>query len=210
MPSIDNLIMLSDFYDVSIDELIQGSPYFRKPFLVGKKFTVKKGLLLFVIWVFISLFLTGFGVQPFGVLVLVLLVGLLMVFPTVFTDYWVIHKDYLEICQYSQNSLKKCLELLKRTGRHEQIPYSAIKTIEIVYTKKERLSPFDFNPDFLYLRIILSQTTIKLDLASSPRAYLPQFCGFLVRNGVEVIDQQEIVSLLVADQYLYDAFHVSE
>ncbi len=36
IPSIDNLLMLSDLYNVSIDELIQGSPYFKKPQVVGK------------------------------------------------------------------------------------------------------------------------------------------------------------------------------
>ena len=36
IPSIDNLLMLSDLYNVSIDELIQGSPYFKSPKLLEK------------------------------------------------------------------------------------------------------------------------------------------------------------------------------
>lgn len=42
IPSIDNLLMLSDLYNVSIDELIQGSPYFKKPQVVGKIYNLKK------------------------------------------------------------------------------------------------------------------------------------------------------------------------
>lgn len=45
MHSIDNLLMLSDFYNVSIDTLLQGSPFFKKPFIVGKPFNFKKGFI---------------------------------------------------------------------------------------------------------------------------------------------------------------------
>lgn len=35
LPSIDNLLALSDLYNISLDELVQAGPYFKKPFTVG-------------------------------------------------------------------------------------------------------------------------------------------------------------------------------
>lgn len=47
IPSIDNLLALSDLYNISLDELVQGSPFFKKPYLVGSRDNLKKGVLFF-------------------------------------------------------------------------------------------------------------------------------------------------------------------
>ncbi|EJW9248977.1 helix-turn-helix transcriptional regulator, partial [Enterococcus faecalis] len=88
IPSIDNLLILSDLYNVSIDELVQGSPYFKKPRIIGKKFNLKKGILFLLVWTLISLLFTGFGYQPIWIFILMMLVGIILVFPTVFPNYW--------------------------------------------------------------------------------------------------------------------------
>lgn len=83
VPTIDNLVTLTDLYNLSLDELIKGSPFFKKPFLVGKKMSWKKIIIFILAWIFISLLLTGFGYQPKWLLVLILLMGI-WVFPILF------------------------------------------------------------------------------------------------------------------------------
>jgi transcriptional regulator with XRE-family HTH domain len=38
VPTIDNLLALSDLYNLSLDELVQGSPFFKKPYVVGHRY----------------------------------------------------------------------------------------------------------------------------------------------------------------------------
>lgn len=91
----------------SIDELVQGSPHFKRPRMVGGNFTYRKGLMFLMIWNAISVLLTNFGYPPMQqVYWLVLIVGLLLVFPTIFSDYWIIEQEYLEIQLYSQNNFR--------------------------------------------------------------------------------------------------------
>lgn len=112
VPTIDNLLALSDLYDVSLDELVQGSPYFKKPYLVGSKYNGKKGLLFLIVWLLISLLFTGFGYQPFWIFLIIFSMGIFVVLPTIFNDYWVIESDGISIKKYSNNDLRKLIDLL--------------------------------------------------------------------------------------------------
>lgn len=112
IPSIDNLLALSDLYDISLDELVQGSPYFKKPYLVGKKYNAKKGILFLIVWLLVSLLFTGFGYQPVWLFLIIFSIGVFLVLPTTFNDYWVIENDGIYIKKYPKNDFRKLLELL--------------------------------------------------------------------------------------------------
>ena len=49
IPSIDNLLALSDLYNLSLDELVRGSAFFPKPYIVGRRLSFGRllGLGLF-------------------------------------------------------------------------------------------------------------------------------------------------------------------
>ncbi|GLC89140.1 helix-turn-helix domain-containing protein [Lysinibacillus piscis] len=187
VPSIDNLVSLSDLYGISLDELVQGSPFFKKPYIVGQKYSVKKGIWFLFVWLIISLFLTGFGYQPIGLLLFVFLIGCILIFPVLFNDYWVIEQDGLGIQTYSNTTTKKIVELL--TYRTEKkINYTDIAAVEIIYQAKQRISPFDISFDPFDLKVILHNgDNMYLELHHSPKMFLPQFSVFLQRQHIQVI-----------------------
>lgn len=107
IPSIDNLIMLSDLYNISLDELVSGSPFFKKPLTIGEKINAKKVVLFSFSWLFISLIFTGFGYQPFWIFLFILFLGTVIIFPTVFSNYWVIEQNGFKKKRIHQRIVKK-------------------------------------------------------------------------------------------------------
>lgn len=207
VPSIDNLLALSDLYDISLDQLVQGSPFFKKPYVVGSKYSIKKGLLfLVVLFVFSSLF-TGFGYPSFWLAVLIFLFDFVLIFPIAFNDYWIIERDGLRIKNYSTNSLIKLRELLLNNQDTSLIPYSEILAITLTYRTKTRSSPFDIGPDSYYLLIATEQKSYKLCLPTKTKEFLPQFVAYLTRKGVPVKDPANIIQLLIADEDLFSHFN---
>lgn len=206
VPSIDNLLALSDLYSVSLDQLVQGSPFFKKPYIVGSKYSFKKGLLFLVVWLFFCLLCSSIGYQ-FLLFPLVFLVGLVIVFPVTVDNYWVIELDGLRIKNYSANNLIKLRELLLNNQDTVIIPYSDIKEVTLVYQTKARHSPFDIGFDNYYLQVATNQNSYTLDLPVRTKDFLPQFVTFLTRKGVAVNDPSQIVQLLIADEDLFTHFN---
>ena len=207
IPSIDNLLALSDLYDVSLDELVQGSPYFKKPYLVGNKYNGKNGLLFLIVWLLISLLFTGFGYQPFWIFLIIFSMGIFVVLPTIFNDYWVIESDGISIKKYSNNDLRKLIDLLTNKKTSKKINYDGLLSAEIIYEKKVRLSPFDFGFDMFYLQISSEDGQYNLNFDASVKNFLPQFMMFLKRHGIEVIDDHNVIELLISGRSLYDFFN---
>lgn len=207
VPSIDNLLALSDLYGVSLDELVQGSPFFKKPYLVGSKYNLKKGFLFVVLWLFISLLFTGFGYQPLWLFLLIFIIGILVVFPTAFNDYWIIENGGIRIKNFSKKDFPKLLQLLSNNQATVKIEYSDITSAEIVYKTKQRFSPFDFSFDLLYLQICSKDKIDNLNFDSSVKNFLPQYVTFLKRHGIHVIDDDNIVKLLISGESLYEHFN---
>lgn len=207
MPSIDNLLGLSDLYGISLDELIQGSPFFKKTYLVGKKFHYQTGIVFVISWFLISCFFTGFGYQPFGLFMLIFLLGIFLVLPTLFGDYWVIEKEHLTLSQYSNQSLTKVLQLVFKQPPEIQISYSEIISLEIIHHPKMRLSPFDISPDIFYLKINHQKGEEILPLYQETKKFLPQFINFSKRQGILVIDECQVIDSLIANEELQSHSH---
>ncbi|GEN94224.1 helix-turn-helix domain-containing protein [Pediococcus ethanolidurans] len=205
VPTIDNLVTLTDLYNLSLDELIKGSPFFKKPFLVGKKMSWKKIIIFILAWIFISLLLTGFGYQPKWLLVLILLMGI-WVFPICCENYWIIDNDFVCYHHYEFKNIKDYLNLW-RGGKSEKIYYKDICSVKIKYYVKPRFSPWDINPDTLFLLLKSKKENFILPINYSVSSFLPQFVSFLKRNKVEVHDPQRIEKLIVQHKNLYNYFH---
>jgi len=210
VPSIDNLISLSDMYNISIDQLVQGSPFFKKPLQVGRKFNWKKCLTFMVIWLFISLLFTGFGYQPLWIFVIVFLLGPFIVLPATVDDYWIITNNSIIAKNYSTNDLNKLIEIFTGNPQTTTIKYQQIKQIEILYINRKRTSPFDINPDQFYLNVNTSTANFKLDLNSASALnstsndFLPKFVSFLERKNVSIVDEKHIINCIIQGKSLFE------
>jgi transcriptional regulator with XRE-family HTH domain len=207
MPSIDNLIALTDLYNVSLDELVQGSPFFKKPFLIGKKYNYRKGLATLLFWLLLTLLLTGFGYQPFWLFGFIFVLGIVLVLPIVFCDYWIIDQHSLEIMRFSDKPLQKLMQLFRNSPALVKLPYKEIKMIELIYRPKTKSSPFDFTPDDFFLKVSSNLGEFQLSLPSEAANFLPQFVAFLNRKQVLVIDKDHLLPLLIKQKSLYAHFH---
>jgi len=210
-PSIDNLLILSDLYNVSLDELIRGGNYLKKPFIMGKKTSAYRIIVFLIIWLFVSLFFTGFGYQPLVVLIIIYLIGILFILPTIIDDYWILEKKGISIQKYPSSSLKK----LKKIGQFLKsdkgilfIPYSDIKMFELIYTKKIRFSPFDINPDNFFIRVTnFEEDNYNLQVSPDFIQYLPQIISYLEKKDILILDNSNIAEAIIKRENLFEYMH---
>lgn len=200
MPSIDNLLALSDMYNLSLDELIQGSPFFKKPYVIGKKYTWKKGMRFMIGWFFVVSLISGFYYQSlwlWGMFV----VGVTFL-PLMMSDYWMIEQEGLTLKQYPKG-LKESYRA-HWTYITRSIPYSEITAVEIIYQPKIRMSPMDLGPDTFGLRVHLTDEQVSLPFKTDTAKFLPQFIQFLSRKGIMVIDERRIVEGMLTGKPIYE------
>lgn len=207
LPSIDNLVALSDLYDLSLDQLILAGPYFRRPIINGRPIAWPKFISFAVIWLLVSLFLTGFGYQPWWLFMVVLVVGLIFVLPVVFQDYWQIDRTGLRITHYQGRSWQRLAALWRRTPQ-QLLAYTDMAQVKISYQPRQQRSPWDFWPDPVIMQVTLKDgQQFSLNLSGTLPDYLPRLVMFLSRQHVQVIDEQQLVDKLLLGQDLYEEFH---
>lgn len=120
--------------------------------MIGKPVKISHVLLGLILVVLLSLFVTGFGYLPWWIFLIVLILGIFITLPTCFSSYWSIDKKRIKIITYSDKDIIKLMQLLGLKKKYTQIiDLNQIKTAEIRYTKNVRMSPVDFNPDYLTL-----------------------------------------------------------
>ena len=74
-----------------------------KSVTVGHKVNILHVILGLVLVILVSLFMTGFGYQPWWVLGLIILVGIFITLPTCFSGYWQINKNGITVVSYSSD-----------------------------------------------------------------------------------------------------------
>ncbi|MBV7391813.1 helix-turn-helix domain-containing protein [Enterococcus alishanensis] len=211
VPSIDNLIALSEVFNLSIDELLRGSPFFKKPYVVGKKFTMKRLRNFLLLDVLVTGFLIGFRIDLWlaGVIYFIIISG--MILPFLIRDYWVIDQKEIYQVGYSSVPFWGMFQLIMRKAKVTRIIYTEMAEAKIRYTKKARFSVVDVSADPMYLDVTKKDGKfVSFDLLNQPRDYLPQFVMFLEHRGVKVKDDDEIVELLLKDVSLYEEFHKAD
>lgn len=176
--------------------------------MVGHKIKLSHVILGMVLIIVIALFMTGFGYQPWWLFGLIVLIGIFITLPTCFSGYWKIDKDGITTVGYSSNDIEKLIQLLKIKKKYVEIySYEEIKRVEISYVKNIRLSPFDFNPDFLKLNLVLKNRIIQLELGNIQSDNLNKIITLLNEHGINVFDSQKIVYLLKTNKNLFNHFH---
>lgn len=177
--------------------------------MVGKPVKISHVLLGVILIVLLSLFVTGFGYLPWWIFLIVLIVGIFITLPTCFSSYWSIDNNRIKIITYSDKEIIKLMQLLGLKKKYMQIiDLNQIKTAEIRYTKNVRISPVDFNPDYLTLYLKDNENrTYSLSLGKISYQKIELILQFLKENQIEIIDKQGIVSLLKNNVDLFTHFH---
>lgn len=120
--------------------------------VIGKPVKISHVLIGAAAIVILSLFVTGFGYLPWWVFLIVLILGIFITLPTCFNSYWGINKEKVKITSYSNNDSIKLMQLLGLHKKDEQVvKLSNIENAKIAYKKNIRISPVDFNTDYLNL-----------------------------------------------------------
>lgn len=179
-----------------------------KSVTVGHKVNILHVILGLVLVILVSLFMTGFGYQPWWVLGLIILVGIFITLPTCFSGYWQINKNGITVVSYSSNDVMKLMQLLhiKKIYTKSYL-FENITKAEITYRKKVRISPIDFNPDFFKLNLTVNNKVIQLELGNIQAKDLVEIVAILNSHGVAVYDRQQIIGLLEENKSLFNHFH---
>jgi hypothetical protein len=101
------------------------------------------------------------------------------------------------------------MQLLGLHKKDEQvIKLANIENTEIIYKKNIRISPVDFNPDYLNLYLDTKDgQKYTLSLGNIDYQKLDTIIQFLKENQIELIDKQGIVQLLRENKNLFTHFH---
>lgn len=179
-----------------------------KSVTVGHKVNILHVILGLVLVILVSLFMTGFGYQPWWVLGLIILVGIFITLPTCFSGYWQINKNGITVLSYSSNDVMKLMQLLhiKKIYTKSYL-FENITNAEITYRKKVRISPIDFNPDFFKLNLTVNNKVIQLELRNIQAKDLVEIVAIFNTHGVAVYDRQQIIGLLEENKSLFNHFH---
>ncbi|KJY55595.1 XRE family transcriptional regulator [Lactobacillus melliventris] len=179
-----------------------------KSVTVGHKVNILHVILGLVLVILVSLFMTGFGYQPWWVLGLIILVGIFITLPTCFSGYWQINKNGITVLSYSSNDVMKLMQLLhiKKIYTKSYL-FENITKAEITYRKKVRISPIDFNPDFFKLNLTVNNKVIQLELGNIQAKDLVEIVVIFNTHGVAVYDRQQIIGLLEENKSLFNHFH---
>lgn len=179
-----------------------------KSVTVGHKVNILHVILGLVLVILVSLFMTGFGYQPWWVLGLIILVGIFITLPTCFSGYWQINKNGITVLSYSSNDVIKLMQLLhiKKIYTKSYL-FENITKAEITYRKKVRISPIDFNPDFFKLNLTVNNKVIQLELGNIQAKDLVEIVAIFNTHGVAVYDRQQIIGLLEENKSLFNHFN---
>ena len=136
--------------------------------IVGTPVKLSHVLIGIIVVIFLSLFLTAFAYQPWWLFLIVLILGVFVTLPTCFSSYWQIDSKNITSITYDSNDALKLLQLLGLRKKDKQIiNLSEIKNASVVYLKNLRLSPIDFDLDYLDLILDLNKgTKVTLSLGS--------------------------------------------
>lgn len=179
-----------------------------KSVTVGHKVNILHVILGLVLVILVSLFMTGFGYQPWWVLGLIILVGIFITLPTCFSGYWQINKNGITVLSYSSNDVMKLMQLLHiKKSYTKSYLFENITKAEITYRKKVRISPIDFNPDFFKLNLTVNNKVIQLELGNIHAKDLVEIVAIFNTHGVAVYDRQQIIGLLEENKSLFNHFH---
>ena len=205
MPDIENIIILSDLYDISIDRLLRGAEFLEKPHFMGEFMSRKRFVNSFIGITLISVFFYIINLKLLGLLTFLTfcLLNLLMVKEGGF----VLERNRIVVTQFPTFLLQVKAVFNPRLGAIN-LNYKDIESFAINYIKRTRMSPFDFNEDPIYFVITTkSGESYKQKTDQKSLNKLPIIADFLSKKRIEIIDPDNIIELKYLGIELYTAIH---
>ena len=140
-PDIENIILLSDLYDMPIDQLLRGAKFLKKPHQIGhftpkKKFIIISCIVTFLTILFIFMDKKLLALYTF---ITFMLINLLMVK----NDGVILRRHSMEII-HGYSYFKQLRLIFEKDFKDIEYTYKEIDSIEILYLHKKRLSPYDY------------------------------------------------------------------
>lgn len=179
------LIEVAAQYDTNYIKLTE-------PQKIGQNITVSKVIIFLLVCLLMTLFFTGFGYQPIWVSVLVYLITCGTLFSVVFSQYVAFYSDYI---------------LVHKENVKVQIEYDAIQCVALTYVKRNRQSPFDINPDFIYMDVQYNNELMRLDLSHISTKKLRHILLLLMSKKVTVNSNELLIQAILSESNLYQAIH---
>lgn len=198
-PDIENIIRLSDLYDISIDELLRGARFLEKPYVVG----IKKTRLKYLLNLIISLLLSSIIYQNVGTIVslvmalIYFMLGMLMI-NTGFIEF---RKNDVLIMNYDKWYQK--LYLTKKNVK-TVYQYDIIEEFEICYIPRRVRQSLDWGPDDFHIKLKFDDGRIvEQAMTKKLQVDLPILTDFLKKKKLIIVDDMDIVEKLIKGLDLY-------
>lgn len=202
-PDIENIIILSDLYDISIDELLRGAKFLEKPHVIGKINDPKKFLFRIILIAVVSILFFFNNLKPLALSTF--LTFNLLNFLALKDGGFILERNEIKVSQQPTFILQVKSLFPSYSKRFK---YKEIKEFKIIYKNHTRFSPFDFNPDLIYITFTTySGESFSQVIDQKSLDKLPIIADFIAKKRITVIDEDNIVDLKLHGENLYTAMN---
>lgn len=205
LPEIENLVFLSDLYDVSVDELLRGARFLPKPFVIGE-FKIKRKLWLGLgLSLFLAMLMSGGTYFP---LFVALFLGLNLISISMLKEgRMIVAKKEVRLVLYP-NLWAQIRGIFSAHAYERVLSYGDLSSCEIRYKARVRFSPIDFGPDVFVFVVRLNDGSESVwEVDNHLYEYLPILCDFLSKKGVHIDDANDVLMHIVKGNSVYEAMH---
>ncbi|MDO4775686.1 MAG: hypothetical protein Q4A10_07715 [Aerococcaceae bacterium] len=161
-----------------------------------KSVTPIKVIAFLFFWLVLTLLLTGFGYQPLWLGVAIYIVGAATTFSLVFDTCIEFSDDYMLV------------KAKKLPNQLTKVHYQDVQYAQLKYVGRQRYSPFDINPDSVFLDIYTqSGEPLRVDVSDMTNQQLKEMLMFLIYKQVTIKESEQVLSALLLNKSLYELAH---
>lgn len=200
-PDIANVIALSDLYDISIDVLLRGSSFLKKPYVIGYQFT-RKHFLGAILSIGFFAFLMS-SMNPY--LFLIAFVSAWLTLITIANDgQWTINQQTLQV-KTMEKFTDKFMSFFNKDRFTIVYTYDQITKITLFYLPTKRISVYDFRPDYFALKLTTKDGKEHTRAIDWKIYYdLPLLTSFLEKKEITIDDPKHLIEVLASGGKLFD------
>lgn len=213
-PDIENLVRLSDLYNISLDELLRGEKHVTTPLRIGTYFGRRKLVknIFFLTLIVIFFFYGALEIAPFA-WIFAMLIGLIIIIYKKTPNYWVLEKDGIRHST-RKNIFVSVFRFFSMLffGNDERFnsftPYSEIESITLTYYPAPVVwnmnaylwnpivkfdSPENVNSGYNFKVTTKNGEIFRSQLKEiDAYSYLLSVTNFFKKQKIEIIDPREI------------------
>ncbi|CAM4293477.1 helix-turn-helix domain-containing protein [Erysipelothrix aquatica] len=202
MPDIENIIMLSDLYDISIDQLLRGSKHLKKPYQIGERNLVRNTVIGFVFALFFGATMT---IRPY-IWTFFIFCGFFMFLTLIMVKEGriIIGKRDITAVHY-QSWWERLIAIFKPQQFKKTYGFDDIDIFKINYTSRPRIGIGDWGPDSFNISLLANDGAVYThEVTATLSKDLPILCDYLGKKGVAIEDDDDIIPMIVTGKSIYD------